>query len=67
MADNGITQWIVVWEDGRTEVFSPYASLGMTNFILTGLERGRVTVDGDEVESFYDPTFEHLYWRVKVG
>ena len=44
-----MTEWIVKWEDGKTQKYVPYDSYGMTSFIKQGLKKGKVTVNDKEV------------------
>jgi hypothetical protein len=49
-----MTKWIVKWENGKTQTFVPYDSIGFTTFIRQGLQAGKVTVNGIEYEEKED-------------
>lgn len=58
--DENKQSWTVRWENGKTQTYVPYDSLGMTSFIKKGLEKGKVTVNDKDV--FID---ENHFWRYK--
>lgn len=61
---NEVQEWIVKWESGKSQRFIPGDSLGMTRFILNGLDNGKVYINEDEVvgTTMLDGT---LYYRLK--
>ena len=60
------TEWIVRWENGKTQRYVPYDSLGMTRFVLKGLKEGKVYVNDDEVveQVMWDG---ESYYRLRIN
>ena len=42
--------WVVRWENGKTQRYTPYDSYGMSSFLKQGAEKGKVFINDVEVE-----------------
>ena len=53
--------WVVRWENGKTQRYTPYDSYGMSSFLKQGAEKGKVFINNVEVEVI--PTEYGIRWK----
>jgi len=54
-------EWVVRWEDGKTQRYVPYDSYGMSSFLRQGAEKGKVYINDIQVEVI--PTEYGIRWK----